>query len=1688
MAPNEDERPVDSSDDESSDDEDTFVSGSGNNLVEILSTSGEETTFAPPKKFLPGQFACDIVFTKRFPLHWRLQPNSAFNKLMIDTLPPFLVKNKPGMFVISHKSSVVYCFLSEVTTTIHSSTLSDSMTQSFLSTNNNDADDAYYMAHPDSPYGSSLVIVSSNDNNEVLGSSHSRIRHASHAYNKPSPQGSINSERQQFSPRNSPSFTDAGVSASSPATGKRPGGRQYEGRELVLEVYGVEADEYIVDGLVEMIESRITSEITLKEVQQFLIRNPNSKLSRADIEFILPIDKEPLIHKQLCIPSLVENAVQFLKIFRKNILNGSSLHAIHSNYLSAMIKKQHDLRYSSYGNSDFNSRLLGESGNKLITDEWSCLDLSFYYNYLNRAPGMYLPFEQKIGEGVAGICLSIINEDDLAYSKITSSYSSGGNDSNRFNLNDLTTCLDSDFEQADTDDKLRVCIDIWSHCKIDVEQIYLYIHKSFRQSICDYIIENAVSFIPRLSLTDHNNSNKNEFKSVASLIMFALKKASEWESSTVKQMSHSINLTPWYFDGIIQQLKCDLIDIHPTLEPTIARAQLSSNLEEFHSDDDTSTPKDYKLYTPGQVKSSELHEGKKSAAPSINLQDKKRTKSTYGFNAKVPLTTMATATSAKIDKKKIVEVSPFSHKNYRYLIIAGLPELHSKYGSFSSNPRRSSTEVPDNASRFNGRFTFGNGSSSMIDEEHNNIYFRNDGFRRDDTASLHSRQESLASSISKIFPNYLSKQQKSNDYKDVSHQHSFLIFTLDSSRLSIYAYNCSDNFTDHIFNTTFKNVVQQETRHMGLHNILHQKLGLFHHTDKMSDILSHGIESTAAPTTASTLSVAQPIPATPLQHNAITLVQNASNSNARAPMSPSVANTIGRLVQTDSSSSIPSLDSNTTIDRRTLKLSNSSAINSCNSNSKPSTVDLDSLRQLVTNTFNYNNRLKAGNSSLNLQRFASHDTTASTFQQQQQTILDTADNAKLCRPPKLNTDIVYTAIRGADANTVLRDVYAESTEENKNRDEEDYLLRHGEPYLAMYLAKSKPLAAHEKAFKVYTKWADHYYGPGHTKTTDEMMTVDELKQILKASRLLHFCRTPLIFSESTSSVCDVSAFNMGGGYEKLFNKPTILKSEEMTAWYERLSRGFMREYASYLESIGMHLIVYGPSNDQEDEVEAYLSQFAITENYHVDSPVVYLLQVFEGGSIMCEIRLTGAFVSVTLYTLHRRYGRLQHSPYTQRRKEVGRANFQSFMGECDKFKQRIHVNSFVFDFHLRYIQRSLDDVELLPSNLNLLSIIKNTVFVYDRPAIYSRNRIINGVYEFRVEDSLGGLPVWILGSGSKLKLKSLTVDKVPVACFVSSDNLSFEHRSDLQENKEDDPFRYTLIICPAENGVNNRWRDSVSVHRQGSFDMMGSHPGQKLVNNIVASGHGDEYSRKISLQYFILVTYRGMDRCTSSDRCQRAWSKVLKDKPQRYDDFLDEVLAPETFRMKDVFESAKAKIDQIISKVRMLKNERLCTSIWLIALFFSAQAIQFFHREADWNKLYEIVRPNFSKELPEDLVLLTSRFNPINLGDADPSFNKFLQLKGLNWHDALDNLKPFYKMMSGDIYIRDTRHVLLFIPNSVSPTFFHFVCAPGQGCVVTINTKEVRKEGHVLRDDEKLYISHLATNLSYYIWKRVHSY
>lgn len=57
-----------------------------------------------------------MVYQKKFPLHWRVPLGKALNHLKSEVLRPFIVRNRPDMYVIEKDDNIVYCKLYETTT------------------------------------------------------------------------------------------------------------------------------------------------------------------------------------------------------------------------------------------------------------------------------------------------------------------------------------------------------------------------------------------------------------------------------------------------------------------------------------------------------------------------------------------------------------------------------------------------------------------------------------------------------------------------------------------------------------------------------------------------------------------------------------------------------------------------------------------------------------------------------------------------------------------------------------------------------------------------------------------------------------------------------------------------------------------------------------------------------------------------------------------------------------------------------------------------------------------------------------------------------------------------------------------------------------------------------------------------------------------------------------------------------------------------------------------------------------------------------------------------------------------------------------------------------------------------------------------------------------------------------------
>jgi hypothetical protein len=334
MAPDENESQWQYSSDEMVENEDGHMDAPRENLVDMLATN--EVSELPSKKFRPGQFECPMVFFKQFPLHWRLQPKSALNILANDVLRPFAVKNRSNMFVIPvlpKNDSIVYCKLSEVVVTI-------SVPEVDLAPDENPRKN-------NSPFGSSLTMPA-----DAMSSP------------KSSPHYKLQSNSQQHSQASSPKES-GGSSTQSPQHSPKFGGnlspgyhkgaqRTMESRELLLEVYGIEASSWIEGELVDMLENRLSSQITLKEVQQFLTRNPNSRLSPADIDFIMPVDKPATCKRVLRVPTLIVDPYCLLQFVKQNVL-ASSLRSLTGPEV-AHVTKRHLRSMFGFNYTEYNSR------------------------------------------------------------------------------------------------------------------------------------------------------------------------------------------------------------------------------------------------------------------------------------------------------------------------------------------------------------------------------------------------------------------------------------------------------------------------------------------------------------------------------------------------------------------------------------------------------------------------------------------------------------------------------------------------------------------------------------------------------------------------------------------------------------------------------------------------------------------------------------------------------------------------------------------------------------------------------------------------------------------------------------------------------------------------------------------------------------------------------------------------------------------------------------------------------------------------------------------------------------------------------------------------------------------------------------------------------------------------------------
>ncbi|KAG0254024.1 hypothetical protein BG011_006020, partial [Mortierella polycephala] len=1220
------------------------------------------------RTFTPGEFAPPLVYRVAWPLHWRVKPGQATKSVANLVLYPFGVQNRKNFYVVESKDdydntkkTVVFLRLSEV-----------------------EVQSGPELASAQDEGRSSHLTVARGDEQSAQASVSSQALEDSGSH--------VNS------PRPSPTASPGSRTIAPPVI-------KTDTRELVIEVYGVDPPgKQVTVDLFSLLENKFYNSVVLPVVSTFLSRNSTLKLTQADVDFILPVDRMEPSRQELEIPQFIKVPYAFLTYLKQNL----------SLYLSPLTGtdkvnalKRHYI--AQYGRHAIDEKPQGRSGQ---SHQLQIGDFSFFYNLFQGRP--QTPLETQVGVGVAGVCLTVLGQDKKPVSEIGCQRGDDDSESIRKYFESFPNST------GRTRAKHSLLIEIWAQGSVNSSALLEAICQSFRQSLCDDIIETSIACDLSPSARDTRNDEdgsdgepligEHVQKHFIDPSFMVLQHANQLKSPAVQSLTLTYSMPPWIMDSFLLELDEILTDVSAHFSPLLIRSMADSSR--------------YKEYRASSG-----------------------TRKSFG-----------------------------DMTNIRFILIGGIQDL-SDGSSSSYYGRRTSMASERSHSR---RSSLAEGQS--LHHSHK--------------TSTHSSQQHPKRQLEdiKMYPNAIIP---SGDGKTILTRNCFVVITANGFGLQAYTYNWGKQYHEFMFAAIEKVVRWHRDRMRLLDNVLLQKMGLFHHVPSI-------FPTQGAPTL--------PTPSNyPTPGNTASLIQNLPRVGTQS--SPHLSSSLRASHVTDLSSGTSNIAKSSTSPKA---LATSTVFN-----------DATSLANLVEDQFPNRTRTLHTGTSL-----YGNDDSRSEMAKASSSVMSLVARPS---PPTSSSAQVHTQSQnpgqseqgsstsgnsiatGLDADQILRDYCLEPLETPRDEDQiQDEVQRHGKPFLDTFNHHTKNVEDQLNAYNVYQKWSRRYRDRKDSPNAlHENMNTSDLAIMLRSARLLHFCRTPLLFTEfssslfphadHTSSTAFGAEISANGQAESKASDTTKDKdrpiADPVVQWYSTLAEAFMREYSQYLTTVGMQLLMYGnskfdkPMEPSQHEDSSFMSQFTVSQTLTVESPAAFLFKSLQGGSIMCEVRLKGMFVCVTLYTLNRRYGRVKVAAPGFATAEANKQSLRVFTEQCARFKDRIHVNSFVYDFHLRYVHRILMGSSklappaspnagmgfsslpstVLPSSFDLMDVLHQFLQYHSRPAAYSRNRVYRGVYRTNVGPGENELPgrlfEYVIKNPQRYGFQPIHHHNRPRACFISGHDL-----------------------------------------------------------------------------------------------------------------------------------------------------------------------------------------------------------------------------------------------------------------------------------------------------------------------------
>ena len=397
------------------------------------------------------QLACPLVFSKWFPVHWRIKPSVALQSI-ISTLEPLCITNQQNTLIFS---------------------------------------ELFYM-----------VFEHSVDGDETLKAEASSL---------------------SFDFEGAPKISDKGIT---------------------LKVYGLDIPgNEIVVNFVKLVENKIEN-LVQNVVGTYISRNPTARLTKADIEFLIPPDKLPTYQTTYLLVKELENPHLFLVLLRQAFLL----------FLSPYSGSQIDSFLAGYCLKRFGKSVKVEKEPGVV-NILNVGDLAFLYNFVARKRLTIL--ESKVGEGLATVILTPFDGENNILFPSTAHASLGSTrdiilEDDRFQIQQT-----ADEVVANDWSGYKVAVTMWTHGSLHLESLLDRIALAFKFTLVDYGVESyfrsskwymigkKLPMLPpsnQSTMTNSTNISLNNAKVVLSLLPEILRTGAERMNPVIQSFTVSSKL------------------------------------------------------------------------------------------------------------------------------------------------------------------------------------------------------------------------------------------------------------------------------------------------------------------------------------------------------------------------------------------------------------------------------------------------------------------------------------------------------------------------------------------------------------------------------------------------------------------------------------------------------------------------------------------------------------------------------------------------------------------------------------------------------------------------------------------------------------------------------------------------------------------------------------------------------------------------------------------------------------------------------------------------------------------------------------------------------------------------------------------------------------------------------------------